>query len=156
MRLTHLVHQLHCSPIDDIPDHVHAWKSSLVVRPLSIIASFICTLTGEEHSLIGIMPDYEESMTYDYSSWHERLLIDKDNRKNQARFLKFTTQCRLPFSLPSYRQECIIEVIRSKKPINTYETKSILFIIVNNLVTIISLMFYTIGFIVVVLVTIKK
>lgn len=126
------------------------------MRPLSIVAGIVCTLTGEEHSLIGIMPDYEEAMTYDYSSWHERLLIDKDNRKNQARFLKFTTRCRPPFSLPHYRQECIIEVIRSKKPINAYEAKSILFSIVNNTITIISLMFYTIGFIVALILTVKK
>lgn len=126
------------------------------MRPLSIVASFLCTLTGEEHSLIGIMPDYEEVMTYDYSAWHERLLIDKDNRKNQARFLKFTTQCRLPFSLPSYRQECIIEVIRSKKPINAYETKSTLFIIINNVITIISVILYILGFIIVLMLTLKK
>lgn len=127
------------------------------MRPLSIVASFLCTLTGEEHSLIGIMPDYEEAMTYDYSAWHERLLIDKDNRKNQARFLKFTTQCRLPFSLPPYRQECIIEVIRSKKPINAaYETKSTLFIIINNVITIISVLLYILGFITVLILSLKK
>jgi len=114
-------------------------------------------LTGEEHLLIGIMPDYEETMTYDYSAWHERLLIDKDSRKNQARFLKFTTQCKLPFSLPTYRQECIIEVIKSKKPINaSYEVKSILFIIVNNVITIVSMGFYIIGFITLLVFTLKK
>ncbi len=124
---------------------------------MSIIATILCTLSGEEHTLIGIMPDYEEEMVYDYSAWHERLLIDKDNRKNQARFLKFTTRCVAPFPLPTYRQECIIEVIRSKKPIHTYtETKSILFIIVKNVVNIVSVTFYIIGFIIALLLTLKK
>ena len=113
-----LVHYLHCSPIDDDDeDHDYAWKSSSVIKPLSIGADLLCSLTGEKTNLIGITPDYEEKMIYDYSPWHSRLLIDSDKRGRvgtKSRYLKFTTRCDFAFSLlkATYRQECLIEIIK--------------------------------------------
>jgi hypothetical protein len=118
-----------------------------------MIADLLCGITGETTELITI-PSSSDLIIYEYSGWHNTLLIDYNQSRKTARsqFLRFSTQC----NLIAYRGECIIEVIITDDTTTEDEHKSTLFIIIHHIIIFISIPIYlTVGFLAL-FVTFKK
>ncbi len=135
---------MHCSPIMIPINSEKTWRSSTIITPFSMIASLLCSITGEKTELIVISSSPPlVDLIYEYSGWHNTLLIDYDQSQMGSQFLKFSTQC----NIFAYRSECIIEVKMNITTKQTEDTKSTLFIIINHIINFLSIPIYlTIGF----------